>query len=75
MRHIIQFHVYKGEKQYVASGADLPIVTQADTLDQLVQNLKEAVALHLQGENLAELGLAEKPHILLNMEVTDSVYA
>jgi len=48
MGHIIQFQVYKGDKQYVASGVDLPIVTQAKTLDKLVQNLKEAVALHLE---------------------------
>lgn len=59
----------------MASGIELAIVTQGKTLDELVKNLREAVDLHLEGENLADFDLAEKPHIMVNMEVTDSVYA
>jgi predicted RNase H-like HicB family nuclease len=34
------------------------VVTAADTLDELALNIREAIALHLEGENLADLGLA-----------------
>jgi predicted RNase H-like HicB family nuclease len=54
MKKIIQVHIHKGEK-YVAECLDLPVVTQAETLDQLADSLKEALALHLEGEDLSEL--------------------
>jgi predicted RNase H-like HicB family nuclease len=66
MKSIIQFSVVKGEKYYVASGVDLPIVTQGKTLDELTKNLKEAIELHLEGENLTELGLSPNPSVLVN---------
>ncbi len=48
MKRIIQVYVSKGEKYYVAEGIDLPVVTQAKTLDELARNIKEAIELHLQ---------------------------
>ncbi len=69
MKKIIQFHIYKGDTYYVAEGVDLPVVTQGKTLDELAQNLKEAVSLHLEGEQLSEFNLEEKPSILANFEI------
>jgi len=75
MKNIIQFHIYKGEKYYVAQGVDLPVVTQGKTLDELADNIKEAVELQLGGENLADFDLAPKPSILLNLELETAIYA
>jgi len=69
MKHIIQVRVFRGESQYVAECLDLPVVTQAKTLDELTRNISEAVSLHLEGEDLAELGFAERPTILASMEL------
>jgi hypothetical protein len=44
-------------------------VTEAPTLDQLASNILEAISLHLDGEDLAELGFAENPTILATMEL------
>ncbi|MCX6745592.1 MAG: type II toxin-antitoxin system HicB family antitoxin [Candidatus Parcubacteria bacterium] len=70
MKKNIQFHIYKGEKYYVAECADLPIVTQGKTLDEVVANINEAVSLHLGKENLEEYDLEPKPSFLLNLEIT-----
>lgn len=75
MKNIIQFHIYKGEKYYVAQGVDLPVVTQAKTLDELANNIKEAVELQLEGENLEEFDLVSKPSVLLNLEIEANVCA
>jgi len=75
MKNIIQFHIYKGEKYYIAQGIDLPVVTQGKTLDELAHNVKEAVELQLEGENLADFDLALKPSILLNLELGTVAYA
>ena len=75
MKHIIQFHIYKGNKYYIAQGIDLPVITQGKTLDELVKNIKEAVELQLKDEDLAEFDLAPKPSILANLEVPNEVYA
>jgi predicted RNase H-like HicB family nuclease len=69
MKRTIQVRVYRGEKHYVAECLDLPVVTEAPTLDQLASNILEAISLHLNGEDLAELGFAESPSILATMEL------
>jgi len=73
MKSIIQFYVHKGDKYYVAQGVDFPVVTQAESLDELAKNIKEAVELQLEGENPADFDLVPNPSILLNMEI-DPVY-
>ncbi|QQG46594.1 MAG: type II toxin-antitoxin system HicB family antitoxin [Candidatus Niyogibacteria bacterium] len=75
MKKIIQFHIYKGDNQYIAQGIDLPIVTQGKTLDDLTKNIQEAVELQLEGENLADFDLAPEPSVLANFELTAKVNA
>ncbi len=53
MKNVIRFHISRDGGHYVASGADLPVVTQGKTLDELAENIEEAVSLHLEGEDLA----------------------
>ncbi len=69
MKSIIQFTISKGEKYFIASGVDFPVVTQGKTLDELYKNIKEAVSLHLAGKNPSSFGLNKKPSVLVNMEV------
>ena len=61
--------IRKGEDFYVAECVEIAVVTQCKTLDETVSNLREAVGLHLQGEDLAELGLADDPWILITLEL------
>jgi predicted RNase H-like HicB family nuclease len=64
MRRTIQVRFFRDETKYVAECLDLPVVTEADTLDQLASNIREAIGLHVEGENLADLGIAPDPIIL-----------
>lgn len=75
MKTIIQIHIYKGENYYIAQGIDLPIVTQGKTLDELTENIKEAVELQLKGENLSDFDLTPQPSVLLNLELPEKVHA
>ena len=69
MKRTIQVRISRGDHQFVAECLDLPIVTQALTLDELTENIREAIGLHLQGEDLNALGLAPNPTILATMEL------
>ena len=69
IKKVVQFRIYKGEKYYVAECVDLPIVTQGKTLDEVVKNIKEAIELHLEGEDLEELGISPNFTVLINMEL------
>ena len=75
MKKIIQVRISKGEKQYVAECLDLPVVTQGKTLDELTENVREAISLHLRGEDLAEFDLAEEPSVLVSFELEPLVHA
>ncbi|BCA56557.1 hypothetical protein W02_36970 [Nitrospira sp. KM1] len=52
----------------MAECLEIAVVTQGKSLDETMKNLHEAVELHLQGEDLAELGLAPNPTLLVTME-------
>jgi predicted RNase H-like HicB family nuclease len=69
MKKIIQVRIYKGEKYYVAECVDLPVVTQGKTLDKVVENAREAISLHLEGENLEEWDILPDFSILANFEL------
>lgn len=75
MKKIIQVHIYKGKKYYIAECLDLPVVTQGKTLDELISNLKEAIELQLEGENLANFDLVAEPSIMANIEIDSLIYA
>ena len=57
------------ESGYVAECLEIPVVTQGATLDETVVNLHEAVALHLENEDLKALGLAANPTVIITMEL------
>jgi predicted RNase H-like HicB family nuclease len=44
------------------------VVTQTATLDELACNLREAIGLRLEDEDLAALGLSSNPTILATLE-------
>jgi len=70
LRHTIQAVVKLDEEGwYVAECLELAVVTQGRTLDETMANLQEAVALHLEGENLGDLGLAASPTVIVSMEL------
>jgi len=70
LQHTIKAVVRPGEESgYVAECLEVPVVTQGANLDEVMANLKEAVELHLASEDLALLGLAPRPTLLVTMEV------
>ena len=54
---------------YTAECLEVAVVTQGRTLDELVANLKEAVTLHLEGEEPAHIGVVSGPRISLTYEM------
>ena len=71
----MQFQISESDGGYVAEGIGVPIVTQGETLDELAANIREAVELYVEGENLSELGYAATPSVLVNFELPASVHA
>jgi predicted RNase H-like HicB family nuclease len=70
LQHTIKAVIRAGEESgYVAECMEIPVVTQGATLDEVSRNLQEAVALHLEEEDLATMGLAENPMLLVTMEL------
>jgi predicted RNase H-like HicB family nuclease len=61
--------VHRDEEAYVAECLEVAVVTQGRTIDELISNLQEAIALHLQGENLETLGLSEPMDLVVTYEL------
>jgi predicted RNase H-like HicB family nuclease len=69
MTRVIHALVRRGETAWFAECQEVAVVTQGSTLDETFANLQEAVALHLEGEDLAELELAPQPILSVTVEL------
>jgi predicted RNase H-like HicB family nuclease len=72
LQRTIKVYIHKGDEYYIAECLEIGVVTQGKTLDETLANLQEAVALHLDGEDLTEMGLASNPTLLITMELEPS---
>ncbi len=75
MRQTIQFHIYQDEQGYSARCLDMPVITQAKSLDELKRNMEEALELHLEGEKLSTLGVESHPAVFANIELSPLSFA
>ena len=70
LQHTIKATIRPGEESgYVAECLEIPVVTQGATLDEVTANLKEAVELHLEGEDPSQWGLVPRPTLLVTFEM------
>lgn len=53
---------------YSAECLELAVITQGRTLDETVSNLRDAIALHLEGEDRAALGLSNRLTLRVSYE-------
>ena len=69
MYNTIKAEIYFDGKYYCARCLEIDVFTQGKTLDELMINLKEAVSLHIEGEDLKNLNINKNPTILTIMEM------
>jgi predicted RNase H-like HicB family nuclease len=68
-RGTIHAVVRKDDDVYVVECLEIAVVTQGRSLDEAVVNVQEALALHLEGEDLAAMGLAPSPRLEIIYEL------
>jgi predicted RNase H-like HicB family nuclease len=70
LQRTIKAVIRTGEQSgFVAECLEIPVVTQGASLDEVSRNLRQAVALHLEGEDLTKMGLAPSPSIIVTFEL------
>jgi predicted RNase H-like HicB family nuclease len=69
LRETLHATIHQDESAFVVECMELPIVSQGDDLDDAVNNFREAVSLHLEGEDVAALGLAGSPRLQIIYEL------
>ena len=57
------------QSDYIAEWLEIAIMTKEKTLDEVTRNSREAVGLHLKGEDLAEMGMREPESVSATREV------
>ena len=67
-RSTIHAVVSESEGAFVAECAEVGVVTQGESLDQLLRNLRQAVVLFLEDEEPAALGLVPNPRLAISFE-------
>ena len=68
MRRTIHTVISESEGAYVAECLEVGVVTQGESLDETLRNLREAVELFMDGEDPAALGLVPNPRLAISFE-------
>jgi predicted RNase H-like HicB family nuclease len=69
VKETIHGFIVKDGDWYVAECAEIAVVTQGHTIDEAIVNLREAVGLHLEGEESAALGISPSPTLVVTIEI------
>ena len=69
-RPAIHAVISESEGWYVAECLEVAVVTQGRSLDETLANLRSALALHLDDEELARAGLQPAPRLVVNYETS-----
>ena len=62
--------ISESEGAFVAECLEVGVVTQGESLDETLRNLREAVGLFLSDEEPAALGLVPNPRLAISLETT-----
>ena len=62
--------ILDSDTSFVAECLEVGVVTQGRTLDETLANLKDALKLHLDGDELTRLGLPSVPRLVVKHETT-----
>lgn len=65
---LIHAVVRRSGRFYVGECLEAAVVSQGATLDELVANLRAAIDLHLEGEDLSALGFDRRPRLSITFE-------
>ncbi len=68
-RDAVHAFIVKEGDWYIADCVEVAVVTQGRTLDEAIANLREAVTLHLDGEEAAMLGIVPHPRLIVTIEI------
>ena len=69
LKHSVHAVISKGDRYFVAECLEVAVVTQGLTIEETITNLREAVALHIEDEDLAEIGLVPNPSLSVTVEL------
>ena len=72
LRPTIHAVISESEGGYVAECLEVAVVTQGESLDETLHNLREAIGLFLADEDQAELGLVTNARVAVSFETTVS---
>lgn len=68
LRDSVHAVVSRGTNALTVECLEVAVVTEGRTLDEAVSNLREALALHFDGEDLGAFGLMASPRLVVTFE-------
>jgi hypothetical protein len=75
LRDTLHVTVSRSDGKYTAECLELPVITEARDMNELVHSLREAIVLHLEDEDRTSLGLAQHLRLMITAELPLAVSA
>ena len=69
MKKMIKAEIYYDGEYYCAKCLDFDVFTQGKTLDEVTDNLKEAIKLHFEDDDIAASDIIPNPSLFTMMDL------
>lgn len=69
MKKMIKAEIYYDGEYYCAKCLDFDVFTQGKTLDEVTDNLKEAIKLHFEDDDIATFDIIPNPSLFTMMDL------
>ena len=71
-REVVHAVIFESEGFYVAECLEVAVVTQGTSVDETLHNIREALALYMDEEDPALLGLVASPRLSVTLETASA---
>jgi len=69
MRQVVYVYAQRADSGFVAECYDLPLSTQGDSLDQVIDEIQTAIGDYLTDNDPLQFGIAANPEVIVTFQL------
>lgn len=69
MKQVVYVYVQRGETGFLAECYDLPLSTQSESLDQVIDEMQTAIDDYLARNDPPQFGISPKPEVIVTFQL------
>lgn len=69
MRQVVYVYVHRADSDFLAECYDLPLSTQGDSLDRVIDEIQASIGDYLTNNDPLQFGIAPNPEVIVTFQL------